>query len=543
MKKLILIIAILIPGILFAQKTKTELKTEYDVIRNETTPGANTKVRIADAYQHGTDANQSLFYLTTSGTDTYTSTLLNLASYTGKWVTVRFVNGNTGASTLNINSLGAIPIKKNISDALESGDLVAGSVHNLFYDGTNFQVNLGSGGAGLVDGDYGDITVGGVGTTMTIDNSVVTGAKIASSAALAGSPTTTTQSANTNNTTIATTAYVDSKVSDIITNGVTTIAPSENIVFDELALKANLASPALTGTPTSPTQSSNDNSTKISSTAYTDAKVADAINNGTTTIAPSQNAVYDNLQLKDNRQSTHNIQTGNYTLVLADADTKNILMRSVSGQNLTVPPFSSVAFLEGTRLTVVADSTGGTTIVAGSGVTIETSSGLLTSPCQNCPMVLEKKNASNSWYLWNGSPSGTVSLTDVSGTLVVSNGGTGVDNTTQTYTPTLTNSANLTASTPRQLTYLRVGAAVTVSGQIDIDPTTTLTLTTLGLSLPIASNFTTAFQAGGAGASSTVADGAIAIFSDATNDRVTLQYVCTDVTNHTIAFSFTYQVL
>jgi hypothetical protein len=32
------------------------------------------------------------------------------------------------------------------------------------------QLSLG----GLVDGDYGDITVGGTGTTMTIDNGVVT---------------------------------------------------------------------------------------------------------------------------------------------------------------------------------------------------------------------------------------------------------------------------------------------------------------------------------------------------------------------------------
>lgn len=38
----------------------------------------------------------------------------------------------------------------------------------------------------------------------------------------------------------------------------------------DLALKANLASPALTGTPTAPTASASDNSTKIATTAYVD---------------------------------------------------------------------------------------------------------------------------------------------------------------------------------------------------------------------------------------------------------------------------------
>ena len=42
---------------------------------------------------------------------------------------------------------------------------------------------------------------------------------------------------------------------------------------DQLALKAPLASPALTGTPTAPTQTVGDNSTKIATTAYVDGKM------------------------------------------------------------------------------------------------------------------------------------------------------------------------------------------------------------------------------------------------------------------------------
>jgi hypothetical protein len=54
------------------------------------------------------------------------------------------------------------------------------------------------------------------------------------------------------------------------------------------------------GITTVTTQNANDNSTKIASTAYADAKVADFINDGAATIAPSQNAVFDALALKGN---------------------------------------------------------------------------------------------------------------------------------------------------------------------------------------------------------------------------------------------------
>ncbi|MEN9959470.1 MAG: hypothetical protein RLZZ474_1714, partial [Bacteroidota bacterium] len=50
----------------------------------------------------------------------------------------------------------------------------------------------------------------------------------------------------------------------------------------DLAAKANLASPAFTGTPTAPTQTSGDNSTKLATTAYVDAQVAAGAADATT---------------------------------------------------------------------------------------------------------------------------------------------------------------------------------------------------------------------------------------------------------------------
>ena len=48
-------------------------------------------------------------------------------------------------------------------------------------------------------------------------------------------------------------------------------------IFLLLGAKAPLASPALTGNPTAPTQSASDNSTKIATTAYTDTAISNLV--------------------------------------------------------------------------------------------------------------------------------------------------------------------------------------------------------------------------------------------------------------------------
>lgn len=111
-----------------------------------------------------------------------------------------------------------------------------------------------------------------------------------------------------------------------------------------------------------------------------------------------------------------------------------------------------------------------------------------------------------------------------------------------TYTPTLTNTANITASTPYVTTYMRVGNTVTMAGTLDIDPDVTTTTTTLGISLPIASNFTGSQDGGGTAGSQTIAAMVAGISTDATNDRLTLQFVSNDTNNSTLQFTATYQI-
>lgn len=101
------------------------------------------------------------------------------------------------------------------------------------------------------------------------------------SPALTGTPTVPTASAGTNTTQAASTAFVRGEVAALVAS-----APGALDTLDELAaalgddasfaatmtsalaLKAPLASPALTGNPTAPTPSAGDNDTSIATTAF-----------------------------------------------------------------------------------------------------------------------------------------------------------------------------------------------------------------------------------------------------------------------------------
>jgi hypothetical protein len=112
-----------------------------------------------------------------------------------------------------------------------------------------------------------------------------------------------------------------------------------------------------------------------------------------------------------------------------------------------------------------------------------------------------------------------------------------------TYTPTLTNTTNIAASTAAVCQYMRVGNVVTVSGQVSIDPTATGRIV-MGMTLPIASALSGATQLGGtfvAAGVTTVNLGSVS--GDATNDRATFDGVVADTANRIYYFSFTYQVL
>lgn len=103
-----------------------------------------------------------------------------------------------------------------------------------------------------------------------------------------------------------------------------------------------------------------------------------------------------------------------------------------------------------------------------------------------------------------------------------------------TYTPTLTSVANVTASTPR-LSFENINnTIISVSGELDLTPTAATTLTKIGISLPIASDLANSYDLNGGGSF-----GAI-VTADATNNRAELQFTSSGNVSVTLKFWFTY---
>jgi len=93
---------------------------------------------LVEAIEAGTD-----FYAASSaGTDSYAITITPpITAYTtGMKFRFKTDVGNTGAATLNVSSLGAKTIKKNNDQDLATGDIEAGQIVDVVYDGTNMQM-------------------------------------------------------------------------------------------------------------------------------------------------------------------------------------------------------------------------------------------------------------------------------------------------------------------------------------------------------------------------------------------------------------------
>ena len=85
-------------------------------------------------------------FITVTGTDTLTGTVVPaLSAYaTGNQFSFLVANTNTGAVTINVDGIGSKAITRTGATALVAGDMVAGQAVEIIYDGTRFQLVNGN---------------------------------------------------------------------------------------------------------------------------------------------------------------------------------------------------------------------------------------------------------------------------------------------------------------------------------------------------------------------------------------------------------------
>jgi hypothetical protein len=141
-----------------AVRTKSEFEALYGSSGSIFPDNTTGEISAEDQRNFGQDIADS--FITTngtisgvaSGTDTYAVTLAGVSSYAeGDTYVIEFTNANTGAATININSLGAKSLVKTVSTALAAGNISAGQAFVIYYDGTNFQVLGVAGSAATVN--------------------------------------------------------------------------------------------------------------------------------------------------------------------------------------------------------------------------------------------------------------------------------------------------------------------------------------------------------------------------------------------------------
>ncbi len=176
------------------------------------------------------------YTLTAAGTadaKTLTYSVAPAAYYNGQRFAFIANTTNTTTATLNVNSLGAKTIKKNVSGTLtnlSASDMVSGMFCEVAYNTSNdCFVWVNSSGAPL------------------------------NSPTFTGTPAAPTAAADTNTTQLATTAYVMGQGYLKSATASSTYAP--------------LASPALSGAPTAPTAGGGTNTTQIATTAFVQSAV------------------------------------------------------------------------------------------------------------------------------------------------------------------------------------------------------------------------------------------------------------------------------
>lgn len=110
-----------------------------------------------------------------------------------------------------------------------------------------------------------------------------------------------------------------------------------------------------------------------------------------------------------------------------------------------------------------------------------------------------------------------------------------------TYTPTLTNQANVANSTAYICQFSRTANAVTVSGKVDIEPTLATQITRLDMTLPVASNLSSAIQCAGSALYSGAVPEIANVVGNSVSDLARIQWTTVAGSGAQLGWYFIYQ--
>ena len=126
----------------------------------------------------------SNYALDTGSANNYVITITGQTTTYAAGIAFQFkaTNTNTGASTLNVNAQGTQSIVRTDGSALSAGDILAGGIVSVMYDGTNFQLLNDAGGKAET---FSNVTITGTATinvaNVTTFSPAITNAQLANS--------------------------------------------------------------------------------------------------------------------------------------------------------------------------------------------------------------------------------------------------------------------------------------------------------------------------------------------------------------------------
>ncbi|MGH9734664.1 MAG: glycosyl hydrolase family 28-related protein [Candidatus Acidiferrales bacterium] len=190
------------------------------------------------------------FYTDSGSTNAYAITTSPPTSSipVGSVFSFQTAHANTGASTLNVDGLGAVTIKKNggtgtsVGANLAAGDIESGQIVTVMYDGTNFQMqstlgNASSGGSG---------SPGGTDTEIQLNRSGTFGGETGFGIDSSTSPT--VLSVPWNHLHLGTANYDDFNTTALTANRTTTVPNADTVLPQALPATARTVVTGLDGT-------------------------------------------------------------------------------------------------------------------------------------------------------------------------------------------------------------------------------------------------------------------------------------------------------